>query len=110
MSWGQGGQPGADGDPNPPADKNGGASPVTPAPIVTMYILDATGNLPPIDLGGQPGAAGRLGQHGGDGGNGFEGLRAEGTFFRRVLSRCGLGGRRRQGKQRRPRRTRRQRR
>ena len=90
--WGMDGLPGSDGDPNPPPHKNGGASAVTPAPIVTMYILDATGNLPPIDLGGQNGAPGGLGQHGGNGGNGYEGLRAEGTFFGGCCRGAGWGG------------------
>jgi hypothetical protein len=91
-SWGQDGERGQDGDPNPSAQNNGGPSAVTPAPIVTMYILDTTGNLPPIDLGGQDGGDGGLGQNGGNGGNGHEGLRAEGTFFGGCCRGVGFGG------------------
>jgi hypothetical protein len=92
ITWGQDGFPGQSGDPDPSADKNGGHHAPISAPIVTMYILDTTGNLPPIDLGGQPGGAGGVGQNGGNGGNGFEGLRAEGTFFGGCCRGVGFGG------------------
>ncbi|GAO45413.1 IPT/TIG domain-containing protein [Flavihumibacter petaseus] len=86
------GQDGADGDPNPHPSYNGGADAVTPAPTITMYILDATNNLPPIDLKGQQGGTGGRGQNGGRGGNGAEGLRADGTFFGGCCRGVGTGG------------------
>jgi hypothetical protein len=91
-NYGEDGNDGHDGDQDPPRHKNGGASAVTSAPIVTMYILDATGGLPPIDLSGQDGADGGKGQDGGNGSNGQPGLRAEGTFFGGCCRGVGWGG------------------
>ena len=46
-SPGQSGQPGANGDFDPHPAHNGGGNADVPGPIVTLYILDATNNLPP---------------------------------------------------------------
>ena len=86
------GQDGGDGDLSPHPSKNGGAGAVTPAPTVTMYLLSATNNLPPIDLRGQDGGAGGRGQDGGRGGDGDCGLRADGTFFGGCCRGVGFGG------------------
>lgn len=83
---------GADGDQNPHPNKNGGANATTAAPIVTMYLLNATNGLPPIELHGQNGGIGGRGQNGGAGGNGAEGLRADGTFFGGCCRGVGRGG------------------
>jgi hypothetical protein len=91
-SPGEAGGDGGDGDANPHPSRNGGANAVTPAPIVTMYLLDATGGLPPIDLGGQDGGAGGRGQDGGRGGDGQTGLRADGSFFGGCCRGVGWGG------------------
>ncbi|ACL65254.1 hypothetical protein A2cp1_1912 [Anaeromyxobacter dehalogenans 2CP-1] len=93
-----GGSPGAqggdgeDGDQAPHPTKNGGADAVVPAPIVTMYVLNATSGLPPIDLRGQDGGRGGRGQDGGRGGDGATGLRADGTFFGGCCRSVGSGG------------------
>ena len=89
---GANGQDGGDGDANPHPSKNGGADAVTPAPIVTMYLLSATNNLPPIDMRGQDGGGGGRGQDGGRGGDGDCGLRADGTFFGGCCRGVGFGG------------------
>lgn len=89
---GANGQDGADGDQNPHPSKNGGANAVTDAPIITMYVLDATNNLPPIDLRGQDGGTGGRGQDGGRGGDGDCGRRADGTFFGGCCRGVGFGG------------------
>jgi len=89
---GAAGQDGGDGDASPHPSKNGGADAVTAAPIVTMYLLDATANLPPIDLPGQTGGVGGRGQDGGRGGDGAQGLRADGTFFGGCCRGVGFGG------------------
>jgi hypothetical protein len=65
---------------------------VTPAPIVTMYVLDASNNIPPIALRGQNGGSGGFGQNGGRGGDGARGLRADGTFFGGCCRGVGFGG------------------
>ncbi|HJV50806.1 MAG TPA: hypothetical protein VJ652_05090 [Noviherbaspirillum sp.] len=91
-SPGANGQDGGDGDAFPHPSKNGGADAPTPAPIVTMYLLDATGNIPPIDLRGQNGGDGGRGQDGGRGGDGAVGLRADGTFFGGCCRGVGFGG------------------
>lgn len=83
---------GADGDQNPHPSKNGGADAVTPAPIVSMWLLDARQGLPPIDLPGQKGGTGGRGQDGGRGGDGDCGLRADGTFFGGCCRGVGFGG------------------
>jgi hypothetical protein len=89
---GQDGQGGAYGDSGPHPSRNGGRDAVTAAPIVTMYVLDSTGGLPPIDLGGQAGGPGGRGQDGGRGGDGAQGLRADGTFFGGCCRGVGHGG------------------
>lgn len=89
---GEAGADGGNGDPNPHPARNGGANAVTSAPIVTMYVLDASGGLPPIDLGGQDGGAGGRGQDGGRGGDGQTGLRADGSFFGGCCRGVGWGG------------------
>jgi hypothetical protein len=91
-NYGEDGNDGHDGDQDPPPLKNGGASAVTSGPIVTMYILDTTGGLPPIDLAGQDGEDAGKGQDGGNGSNGQPGLRAEGTFFGGCCRGVGWGG------------------
>lgn len=91
-SAGANGEDGGDGDPSPHSSKNGGADALTPAPIVTMYLLDGSSNIPPIDLRGQDGGAGGRGQDGGRGGDGARGLRADGTFFGGCCRGVGFGG------------------
>ncbi|MFZ5638346.1 MAG: IPT/TIG domain-containing protein [Pseudomonadota bacterium] len=83
---------GADGDQDPHSSKNGGAPATTPAPIVSMWILDAGNGLPRIDLPGQKGGTGGRGQDGGRGGDGDCGLRADGTFFGGCCRGVGFGG------------------
>jgi hypothetical protein len=90
--WGAHGQDGGDGDPDPHPSINGGPSAATPAPIVTFYLRDGTGNLPPLDLRGQMGGGGGRGQDGGRGGNGECGLRADGTVFGGCCRGVGWGG------------------
>lgn len=90
--WGAHGAPGADGNQSPASSQNGGPNAVVEAPIVTMYLRDATGGLPPIELRGQAGGAGGRGQDGGRGGNGECGLRADGTFFGGCCRGVGWGG------------------
>jgi hypothetical protein len=80
-SDGVSGANGTDGDQDPAPSLNGGGNAVTPAPILTLYIFDATNNLPPIDLHGQDGGAGGPGQDGGDGGNGAQGWHADSHFL-----------------------------
>ena len=86
------GEDGDDGDPNPHPSKNGGANAVLPGPTVTMYVLDTTNNLPPIDLRGQNGGAGGRGQDGGRGGDGECGRNADGTIFGGCCRGVGHGG------------------
>jgi hypothetical protein len=92
LTPGANGQDGADGDQNPHPAKNGGADAVTPAPTVTMWILNASNGLPPMDLRGQKGGRGGRGQDGGRGGDGQTGLRADGTFFGGCCRGVGRGG------------------
>lgn len=94
---GENGQDGGDGDAFPHPSRNGGADAVTGAPTITMYLLDATSNLPQIDLNGQKGGDGGRGQDGGRGGDGAQGLRADGTFFGGCCRDVGFGGRGGQG-------------
>lgn len=89
---GASGVDGEDGDQNPHPSKNGGGSATVPGPTVTMYILDSTNNLPPIDLRGQNGGRGGRGQDGGGGGDGHRGLRADGTVFGGCCRGVGRGG------------------
>ena len=89
---GQSGAAGEDGDQNPHPSKNGGANAPLSGPTVTMYILDGTNNLPPIELRGQNGGQGGLGQTGGRGGDGDCGLNADGTFFGGCCRGVGFGG------------------
>jgi hypothetical protein len=91
-SPGQAGADGANGDPDPHPSRNGGRDAVVNAPIVTMYVLDTTTGLPPIDLRGQAGGTGGRGQDGGRGGDGAQGLRADGTFFGGCCRGVGWGG------------------
>jgi len=83
-SAGQNGQDGGGGDLDPHPAKNGGGDAVMAAPFVTMYLLDARNNLPPIDLHGQ---------NGGRGGDGATGENADGTFFGGCCRGVGFGGR-----------------
>lgn len=83
---------GEDGDQNPHPSKNGGANAPLPGPTITMYILDSTSNLPPIDLRGQNGGLGGRGQDGGRGGDGDCGRRADGTVFGGCCRGAGFGG------------------
>lgn len=92
VGFGAAGQDGEDGDQNPHPSKNGGPNAPLPGPTITMYILDGTNNLPPIDLRGQGGGRGGRGQDGGRGGNGEVGLRACGTFFGGCCRGVGFGG------------------
>lgn len=89
---GESGQNGSDGDQDPNPLMNGGADAPTGAPVVNMYVLDATGGLPPIDLGGQDGGPGGLGQDGGFGGNGARGIDADGTWLGGCCRGVGGGG------------------
>ena len=91
-SPGESGQIGDEGDQNPNAQMNGGADAVTEAPIVNMYVLDATGLLPPFDLHGQDGGPGGRGQDGGFGGNGARGIDADGNWVRGCRRGVGGGG------------------
>ncbi len=83
---------GENGDPNPHPSRNGGTDATAEGPIVTMYILDATNNLPIIDLQGQKGGIGGIGQNGGNGGHGSQGEHADGTFFGGCCRDAGFGG------------------
>ncbi|MEH6435698.1 hypothetical protein [Massilia sp. DD77] len=96
-SAGAAGQDGGDGDGAPHPSKNGGADAVSAGPTVTMYLLNATGNLPRIELNGQKGGDGGRGQDGGRGGDGAQGERADGTFFGGCCRDVGFGGRGGQG-------------
>lgn len=89
---GEHGHDGAAGDGAPHPSKNGGGNAVKPAPIITMWLLDATANLPPVDLRGQDGGTGGRGQDGGRGGDGDCGRRASGTFFGGCCRGVGFGG------------------
>ncbi|MCB1676726.1 MAG: hypothetical protein KDI01_10570, partial [Halioglobus sp.] len=89
---GMDGSNGVDGDQDPAHYKNGGTHAIATAPIITLWILDATNGLPPVDLGGQDGGTGGRGQDGGRGGDGREGLRADGTFFGGCCRGVGHGG------------------
>lgn len=91
-TWGADGQDGGDGDQNPHPSKNGGAAAVTAAPTLTMWVLDATNNLPPIDLRGQQGGTGGRGQDGGRGGDGHQGRRASGHWYSGCCRGVGHGG------------------
>lgn len=91
-NWGCPGLDGGDGDPNPHPSKNGGTGVVTRAPIITMWVLDATNNLPPIDLRGQAGGTGGRGQDGGRGGDGHQGRRADGHWYSGCCRGVGWGG------------------
>ena len=86
------GLPGGAGDAAPARSKNGGPDANVEAPIVTLYLRNATGGLPPINLRGQQGGAGGRGQDGGRGGNGGCGLRADGGFFSGCCRGVGRGG------------------
>ena len=94
---GESGADGEDGDQDPHPSKNGGANAPLPGPTITMYILDATNNLPPIDLRGQNGGRGGRGQDGGHGGDGARGRDADGTLFGGCCREAGFGGRGGQG-------------
>ena len=96
-SAGAAGQDGGDGDASPHPSRNGGADALTAGPTVTMYLLDATGNLPRIELNGQKGGDGGRGQDGGRGGDGAQGERADGTFFGGCCRDVGFGGQGGQG-------------
>lgn len=87
---GAAGHPGTDGNQNPGI--NTGANAVVDAPILTMFLRNATNGLPPIDLHGQPGGAGGRGQDGGRGGDGERGEDADGTFFGGCCRGVGWGG------------------
>jgi hypothetical protein len=89
---GERGHDGAPGDPDPHPAHNGGVNANVPAPIVTMYLLDATNNLPLIVLQGQDGGFGGRGQDGGDGGNGAQGEHADSHFFSGCCRGVGHGG------------------
>ena len=89
---GANGGDGEDADQNPHPSKNGGANAPLPGPTITMYILDATNNLPPIDLRGQNGGRGGRGQDGGRGGDGARGRNADGTLFGGCCREVGFGG------------------
>jgi hypothetical protein len=89
---GERGHDGGDGEQDPHPARNGGAEAVTAAPIVTMYLLDTTRNLPPINLEGQQGGQGGVGQTGGDGGNGAQGEHADSHFFSGCCRGVGHGG------------------
>jgi hypothetical protein len=89
---GERGHDGADGDQDPHPARNGGANADQGGPIITMYVLDATSNLPPIDLRGQQGGGGGRGQDGGDGGNGSQGEHADSHFFSGCCREVGHGG------------------
>jgi hypothetical protein len=91
-NWGCNGGDGADGDQSPHPSKNGGANAVVSAPTVTMWVLDSTNNLPPIDLGGQRGGTGGSGQDGGRGGDGHQGRRADGHWLFGCCRGVGWGG------------------
>jgi hypothetical protein len=78
---GQHGDEGEPGNPDPHPARNGGADAVTPAPTVTLYVLDTTNRLPPIDLPGQQGGPGGRGQDGGRGGDGAQGANADSAFL-----------------------------
>ena len=87
---GANGHPGTDGNQNPGI--NNGANAVVDAPIITMYLRNATNGLPPIDLRGQQGGVGGRGQDGGRGGDGECGENADGTFFGGCCRGVGSGG------------------
>ena len=87
---GANGHPGTDGNQNPGIIT--GANAVVDAPIITMYLRNATNGLPPIDLRGQQGGAGGRGQDGGRGGDGECGEKADGTFFGGCCRGVGQGG------------------
>jgi hypothetical protein len=89
---GERGHDGAPGDQDPHPARNGGANADQAGPIVTMYVLNATSNLPPIDLRGQKGGVGGRGQDGGDGGNGAKGPDAESHFLSGCCRAVGWGG------------------
>lgn len=87
---GANGHPGTDGNQNPGI--NTGANAVVDAPIITMYLRNATNGLPPIDLRGQQGGAGGRGQDGGRGGDGQCGEKAEGSYWSGCCRGVGWGG------------------
>jgi IPT/TIG domain len=89
---GERGHDGEAGDPDPHPARNGGTNAEVAAPIVTMYILDATSNLPPIDLRGQDGGGGGFGQIAGNGGDGAQGEHADSHFFSGCCRAVGWGG------------------
>lgn len=89
---GERGHDGEPGDPDPHPARNGGGDANTPAPVVTLYLLDATNNLPTILLRGQDGGVGGQGEDGGNGGNGSQGEHADSHFFSGCCREVGFGG------------------